>query len=284
MGTLHARVFAAAAGARLEGVLDVDREAAARVARAYGARALGTFAEAVERADLVVVATPTPLHFAHAELAIAAGRVVLVEKPLAASAAKANALCDAARAHGVPLLVGHSERFNPVVRALVRETRDAEVTRVLTRRTAARSLEREDLCVNLAVHDIDIVALLARSPAALVGASGGADDAEIVLRAGSTHAWARVARGVAPRVRAIRVEASRASWEGDLAARSLLRDGAPVALDDLEPLALQASAALRACAGEPSAVAFGVDGARAVEVAERAAAQLADRARVSAAE
>jgi len=278
MGALHARVFAAAA--RLVGVVDVDAGRAERVARAHDAPVLRGLDEAIERAELVVIATPTSLHFEQARRAVAAGRAVLVEKPLAAAAALASAL--AAAACAAPLLVGHSERFDPVVRALAARSRDEEILAVRTRRTAAAP--NEDLCVNLAVHDIDLAALLARAPVELVTASGGADEAEIVLRAAGAQARASVARGVARRVRAIRLDTSRATYEGDLVARRLARQGAPVPLDDDEPLALQARAALAAMRGEPSPIAQGVDGLRAVEIAELAAAHLSERVGVSAAE
>jgi len=47
--------------------------------------------------------------------AIARRIPVLVEKPVAESVASARALCEAARAAGVPVLVGHHRRYNPVI-------------------------------------------------------------------------------------------------------------------------------------------------------------------------
>ena len=295
MGAHHARVFSRADGAELAGVLDVDRSAAERVARDHGGAVFSSLDEALARADLVVLATPTALHAAQATRAIEAGRSVLVEKPLAATAAEARALCEAARRARVRLFVGHSERFNAVVRALAADTANDRVLAIATRRTAAAPVE--NLCTNLAVHDIDLAALLARAKAELVSASGSADEAELVLRAGAATARARVARGVQRRVRAIRIETSRAIYEGDLVACTLSRDGAPLALEPLlrarrpacggsadEPLALQAAAALAATRGEPSAIAVGQDGLRAVAIAERAAAALVDHPGISAAE
>jgi predicted dehydrogenase len=281
MGAHHARVFACAEGATLAGVLDVEPRAAEAVARRHGALVLRSLDEAIERADLVVVATPTHLHFAQARRVLAAGRAALVEKPLARSAHDAHALCEVARATGARLLVGHSERFNAVVRAIARDSADSEITHVSTRRTAAAPTE--DVCVNLAVHDIDLVALLARAPVDLLSASGDCDTAELALRAGATAAHASVARRALSRVRTLVVRASRGTYVGDLLAGRLERDGAPIALDSGEPLALQAEAAIRAMRGEVSAIATGEAGTLAVAVAERAASTLADP-RVSAAE
>jgi len=281
MGAHHARVFSRARGATLAGVLDVDVRAAEKVARDHGAPALRTLDDAIERADLVVIATPTSLHFTQARRALVAGRAVLVEKPIAASAADARALCDVARESGSPLFVGHSERFNAVVRALVAQTAGQDVTRIETRRMAFAPAE--ELCVNLAVHDIDLVALLARSIVSLASATGGADAAELGLRAGGATALACVERRAATRGRTIVVRTTTGTFRGDMLAGSLERDGVAVAVDGLEPLALQAESTLAALAGEPALVATAVEGANAVTVAERAASSLADQ-RVNAAE
>jgi predicted dehydrogenase len=281
MGAHHARVFSRARGATLAGVLDVDSRAAEAVAQDHGAPVLRTLDEAIDLADLVIVATPTALHFAHARRALAAGRAVLVEKPLAASAADARALCDVARASGSTLLAGHSERFNAVVRALVEHTAHETVTHVETRRAAFAPAE--ELCVNLAVHDIDLVALLARAPVSLASATGGAEAAELALRAGDVTGLAWVERRAAIRARSIVVRTTRATFRGDMLAGLLERDGIALAVDALEPLALQAESTLAALAGEPALVATAVEGADAVSVAERAASSLADQ-RVNAAE
>jgi len=281
MGAHHARVFSRARGATLAGVLDVDVRAAEKVARDHGAPALRTLDDAIERADLVVIATPTSLHFTQARRALVAGRAVLVEKPIAASAADARALCDVARESRSPLFVGHSERFNAVVRALFEHTARESVTHIETRRMAFAPAE--ELCVNLAVHDIDLVALLSRAPASLVTATGGADAAELVLRAGDADARAGVERRSATRARTIVVRTTDATFRGDMLAGSLERDGASLDVLGGEPLALQAESVLAALRGEPTLVATADAGADAVAVAERAASSLSDQ-RVTAAE
>ncbi|HEX6389669.1 MAG TPA: Gfo/Idh/MocA family oxidoreductase, partial [Solirubrobacteraceae bacterium] len=62
--------------------------------------------------DLVVVATPNRLHVPHARAAIDAGIAVVVDKPLATSAADARALVDHARERGVLLSVFHNRRWD----------------------------------------------------------------------------------------------------------------------------------------------------------------------------
>ncbi|WP_448629244.1 Gfo/Idh/MocA family oxidoreductase [Cellulomonas soli] len=62
--------------------------------------------------DLVVVASPTGEHAAHVRAALAAGLHVLVDKPLATSAAEGQALVDAALHAGGRLTVFHNRRWD----------------------------------------------------------------------------------------------------------------------------------------------------------------------------
>ena len=67
--------------------------------------------------DAVTIAVPTESHLGVALPLVEAGVPVLVEKPMARSVAEADVLLAAARARGVTLAVGHTERFNPAVAA-----------------------------------------------------------------------------------------------------------------------------------------------------------------------
>lgn len=74
--------------------------------------------------DAVYVATHPQHHRAHAELAIAAGKHVLIEKPLAHTAEDAQAIADAAQAAGVLVMEAMWTRYLPqtdVIRQIVSE-------------------------------------------------------------------------------------------------------------------------------------------------------------------
>lgn len=88
---------------------------AARGGRAYPD--LGTLLDSAD-VDAVYVASPTPLHREHVLAALAAGRHVVVEKPMAPSLAAAREMAAAAAAAGRVLLVGHSQSFEAPVRAI----------------------------------------------------------------------------------------------------------------------------------------------------------------------
>ena len=77
-----------------------------------------------EKPDGVILATPNQVHVDNGLECVAARCPMLVEKPLATSADEAVVLVDAAREAGVPLLVGHHRRHNPLMRK-ARELIDA---------------------------------------------------------------------------------------------------------------------------------------------------------------
>ena len=84
-----------------------------------GAGSFGSYESAVAapEVDAVYICTPHHLHRPHARLAAAAGKQILVEKPLARDTAEAQAIVDLAADAGVTLMVAENCRFMPPVRA-----------------------------------------------------------------------------------------------------------------------------------------------------------------------
>lgn len=100
-------------------------ERAEEFARRHGIdRAFGSYDELVAdpEIDVVYIASPHSHHEAHALLAIAAGKHVLIEKPIAPTAAAARRIVDAARAAGVFAMEAMWTRYRPqsdIVRQVV---------------------------------------------------------------------------------------------------------------------------------------------------------------------
>jgi predicted dehydrogenase len=220
----HAPIIAATPGLRLSAVVtrDPGRRDQAR-AEHPGARLVDD-ADAVWSApdalDLVVLATPNRTHVPLARAAIAAGLPVVVDKPLAPTAAEARALVEEAERRGVPLSVYHNRRWDGDVLTLRRLLADGAVgepwrfeSRFERWRPALRGGWRESedpaegggLLLDLGTHLVD-QALLLFGPVAHVHAEldrrrpGAAveDDVFVALTHASgvrSHLWASATAG-----------------------------------------------------------------------------------------
>ena len=116
VGKRHAEAIRRLKNVELVGIVDPS-ESARRLAADWGLPWFGSLSEmfAEQTPAGVILATPTPLHVDQGLECVAEGCPTLVEKPLATSAADARRLVDAAKDAGVPLLVGHHRRHNPLI-------------------------------------------------------------------------------------------------------------------------------------------------------------------------
>lgn len=99
---------------------DLRREASDRFGAEFGCHSVPSLEEFLRRDDVdaVTIFTPNSGHREPVEAAAAAGKHVFVEKPIANSIEDARAMIAACRSHGVRLMVGHSTRYAPAMRAL----------------------------------------------------------------------------------------------------------------------------------------------------------------------
>jgi predicted dehydrogenase len=275
----------------LAGVFDANRTVAEDVACAWDVTRFDEERACIMAADLVVIASPIEAHADTARHALEEGRHVLVEKPLCSRSADAYALVKAAARGSVRLFVGHSERFNPVVRALRGLVVPEDVRAISIRRvtpTLGRTHEHGVL-LSLGVHDVDLAAYLTGGPVELrnvsgVRRAGDEDQAELTVVA-KTGATVRIrADRLAPRrERTIHLLTPTEEFVGDLLEPRLFRrprrggQATEVALSVAEPLVAQAQAVSLELDGESSAgAATGADGARALAIVVSAVEALRD--------
>lgn len=172
LGKHHARILASLPGVTLAGVIDTDAARASQVAAERGTTAYADVSQVPGKIDLAVVAVPTESHARIAQGLLASGVHTLVEKPITQTIAEADALVATARARGVVLAVGHSERFNPAVmaaRPYLKDPRFIEVHRL--GQLPGRSLDI-DVVLDLMIHDLDLILSLVPSEVEGVEAVG----------------------------------------------------------------------------------------------------------------
>ncbi len=167
MGERHPRVWAELPQTRLVSVYDIVPERAEEVAVAHGCLAASSLDEALAApgVDIVSVCTDDQAHLDPCLAAAAAGRHILVEKPLATTGAECDQIIAACDSAGVKLMTGHTCRFDPryvACRDAVRAGEVGEVVQVFARRnnitaSGRRIGPRTSVAYFLGVHEIDLM-------------------------------------------------------------------------------------------------------------------------------
>ena len=150
--------------ARVKWVCDQRLEALERAAARYpSVRATRDFEDVLADSDVeaVLIATPISTHHRLAKAALAAGKHVFVEKPIAASAAQAAELAELADAADLTLMVGHTFVYSPPVRKVkqIIDSGDLGEIRFITSQRVNLGLHQKDVSViwDLATHDLSIL-------------------------------------------------------------------------------------------------------------------------------
>ena len=201
MGSTHARAYHALPGIEVAGIYAPSERRAAPLAAELGTewtdrleRLLGD-----ETIDAVDVCLPTPEHRSATEAALAAGKHVLLEKPIALTAEDADALVDLAARTDRVFMVAHVLRFWPEYVELQRRVAAGEigapVSGLATRRQPfpawSELFARSDLTggavVDMMIHDYDALNWVFGAPRAVTARgrrnprSGGWDQVQVLI-------------------------------------------------------------------------------------------------------
>ena len=294
LGWHHARHLASMPEANLVGVYDIRTERAAQVAQALGTVACDSREELFDLAEAVTIAVSTPAHAEVGLAALAAGRPVLMEKPLATSLADADDLLQLAEQNSLQLQVGHIERFNGAIRAA--EAYLGHALFIECERLAPFQPRGTDVPVvlDLMIHDLDLILHLAGGTDAVeVRANGAAvlspllDVAHARVEFGSGLVASVTASRIAQeRVRRLRVYQEegylaldlasgrgeflrlRNGWtRGDSAGLGDVVERIPLEAPAADALRLELASFLRSVRGEQEVVVAGREGRAALQLA-----------------
>ena len=179
MGMLHARILKALRDVELVACVDIDAARLAVAAAEFGATTARSLIDVIDRVDAVSVTLPDQLHVDACTLALARGKHVLVEKPLATNVADGVRIL-AAQPAPDRLMVAHLLRFDLRVRELKRRIEDGQlgaiqyfqISRANTRGGVRRLGGRASVTAFLGVHDLDLLLWLTGARIMRATASG----------------------------------------------------------------------------------------------------------------
>jgi myo-inositol 2-dehydrogenase/D-chiro-inositol 1-dehydrogenase len=207
IGQIHAANIAALKDARLRYVVDVNAEAAQKLAARHGAEVVDpdkVFSD--PKINAVLIASSTDTHARLAIEAARAGKAIFCEKPIDLSLKKVDACLSEVEKAGVPMFVGFNRRFDPSFAALKRRLDAGEVGAVEQVVISSRDPAPPPLAYvkvsggmfrDMTIHDFDMARwLLGEEPVEVfamgeclvdrkIGAAGDIDSAMVLLRTAS---------------------------------------------------------------------------------------------------
>jgi myo-inositol 2-dehydrogenase/D-chiro-inositol 1-dehydrogenase len=171
MGSGHALYISESVkGARVAGIYDANKTVAGKVAskvKKISSLSVTVFDSiqsmlAAKEITAIIIASPDNLHAEHLSMAIAAGKDVLCEKPLASNDSDAKKVAQIANKSKSIVGIGFMRRFDPAYLELKRVVRSGKYGKVLQIRCTSRNVSSPTattamLLTNVAVHEVDVI-------------------------------------------------------------------------------------------------------------------------------
>lgn len=182
IGMTHAKAVQAVPGATISAVFDPFDAAADAAIEITGAKR-ATVEEIMTspEIDAVIIATPTDLHAEQIELAAKAGKAIFCEKPIDLSTDRVRKCLEVVEVTGVKLMVGFNRRFDASFARLKSEidngtVGDVELIQIISRDPSAPPVDyikrSGGIFRDMMIHDLDMARFLLDEEIAEVSASG----------------------------------------------------------------------------------------------------------------
>ena len=288
-GRNHARVYTEIDETELVAVCDIEASRAKSVAEQFGVKAYTDSGRMFRNADIdaVSVCTWSTSLAKEATKALKAGKHVLVEKPMATNVKQAQKLVDMAEREQVHLTVGFLMRFIPgmqTIKSAIEDKRIGELVSATAKRVSQWPERIGDVGVvkDTAIHDIDaMMYLFGEEPAAVYARTGSMrhgkfeDYAQLMLSFEGGRSAFIEANWLTPyKTRVLTVTGSEVIMKLDYITQELTVEDAKETVQPRfvfqEPLKLELRHFARCIRENEKPLVNGMDGLRALKIAESA--------------
>ena len=288
-GRNHARVYKELEETELVAICDIDAERARNVASQFGAKSYTNTARLLknESVEAVSVCTWSTCLAKEALRTLKAGKHVLVEKPMAANVQKARKLLETAQDKDLHLTVGFLMRFIPGLQHIRRAVENGQMGQLVcaTAKRVSQWPERiGDVGVvkDTAIHDIDVMRyIFGEDPVAVYAKTGNMahrrfeDYVQIMLTYKSGRSAFIESNWLTPyKTRTLTVTGSAAIMKLDYITQELTVEDPKQTVQprfaQQEPLKLELQHFARCVLNKEKPLITGVDGLKALEIAEAA--------------
>jgi UDP-N-acetylglucosamine 3-dehydrogenase len=266
------------------GIADVSKERVNALAQKYGTKAYTDYKEMFsEKPDAVSIAVPTVMHRDVALSAMNAGINVLLEKPIADTLQNADEIILKADEKNVKLMIGHIERFNPVILKLKDEIKSGNLGKIVAMSSVRVGpynprIRDVGIITDLGVHDIDVMSYLYEEKIRKVQAYAGSvihkfeDYASIMLGYSNGNCGIIETNWLTPhKTRTLTVTGTKAIAYADYIEQTLricdARGETNLKVEKKEPLANELEHYLRCVKEDADPMVSGSNGRNALEVA-----------------
>ena len=288
-GKNHARIYHELASTGLVAICDVNAERAKAVAEQFDVKAYTDSTEMLkdEEVEGVSVCTWSTYLAEEAHKALSAGKHVLVEKPMATNSKQAQELYNLAQQNGLHLTVGFLTRFIPGVQ-FIRESIEKKKVGDLVCATSKRvnpwpeRIGDVGVVKDSAIHDIDVMRFISQQDPVTVYAKMGSrrikkyeDYAHIMLTYDNGESAFIEANWLTPsKTRMLTVTGSEGIMKLDYITQELWIEQQAQTVQprqpSVEPLKLELEHFAQCITEKKKPLITGIDGVKAIQIAEAA--------------
>ncbi len=172
LGSVHAKIYSELIDVELVGICDTDNNRLSEMSKKLGIEGFKDYHRLLGKADAVSIVVPTKDHYSISKDFLESGTHLLIEKPITQTVEEADRLLSIAKSRNLTLAVGHVERFNAAIEAILKIKGDIKFVECHRLGPFSPRIKDVGVVLDLMIHDIDILLWLIKSPIKSIEAVG----------------------------------------------------------------------------------------------------------------